>query len=146
MNITFSPTFATALYYLVIGISLFSILVYYTLIAELRSVSKGQGVSALFRREMFEENNTSLGIYVWAKMIAITILLYHSMALSLIWVVLFTLAGYAVQEGTAKVFEKYLKLEWMLEDILDRQNVGLAYLYGATVISLSLLIGRVVLP
>jgi len=130
------------------GISLITFIIFICLITiEFSWTAKKQklSVAELLKKELINDNNLSLSIYVWWKLLAFWIIIAHTMALWYWYITIASILAYIIQIITIFIIWKLLIWENLTNFILEKQNVPVAILYSSIIISLSTIIWSVML-
>lgn len=93
----------------------------------------------LLKKEIIDENNISFSIFLWSRMISISIIISYALVLNFVWVIIFSILWYFIQLISIKIFEKLLNID-LINVLIEKQNIPVSILYWFLVISLSTLI------
>ncbi|MDQ7009614.1 MAG: hypothetical protein Q9M94_04970 [Candidatus Gracilibacteria bacterium] len=107
--------------------------------------SEKRTIKEYLKKELIEEKNTALALYMGATIFSVGVIISHTMALGLSGMVLFSIIGLGIQFGLVKLFEVMFGFKSFLSYISDVQNVQIATLYSFLVISSSYIIGSTML-
>lgn len=131
--------------YLIISIPLFLWIFYLTTIQELKKYlsstnTKDAGILKLIQKELLEDNNIALSIFLWSKLVALSIIISSAMVFNLLWVIIFTFIWYLIQVISVMLFEKTIWIDNLFSHTIEKQSIAISVLYGFLVIALSMLI------
>jgi len=107
--------------------------------------NKIKSIQKLFTREFYQEKNTALPIFIWSRIVSISIIISNAMVFNIFGVVIFSVFWYLLQELVVKIFQKIFWIDDMIKDILDNQNLQISIFYAFVSIGLSILIWAVMI-
>ena len=132
--------------YLVLSLGLFIIMsVIATLNIKRFAKKQDWSLTKYIKRELIDDKNTSLAIYIGSKLFAIWVIISHSMALWIIAMSIYSLIWIIIQFAIMGILSKMIGVKDLVKYISEEQNVQVATLYAFTIISISYVIGSVAL-
>lgn len=134
--------------YLLVALPTFVIIFLFTIKQGFWFIAKEQwfqNVNELIAKELLEDNNKALSIFLWARAISIAFIISYAVAFNLLWIILFSILAYVLQEITVLFLEKSLKITNLELNIIEKQQTTVAILYWGLVIALSSLIGSILI-
>lgn len=134
--------------YLLVALPTFVIIFLFTIKQGFWFIAKDQwfnNVKDLISKELLEDNNKALSIFLWSRAISIAFIVSYATALNLLWIILFSILAYVLQELTVLFLEKSLKITNLELNIIEKQQTTIAIFYWGLVIALSSLIGSILI-
>lgn len=102
-------------------------------------------IKKYLKKELIDDKNTALAIYMGSIIFAVWVIISHTMALWIFGMLSFSFIWLWIQTLIMKLFEKTFWFNNFISYISDVQNTQIATLYAFIVITTSYLIGSAML-
>lgn len=132
--------------YLLVALPTFVIILMLTTFKWFSFIAKEQwfkNVKELISKELLEDNNKALAIFLAARAVSIAFIISYATAFNLLWIVIFSVLAYLLQEVVVFIIERLLNISNLELNIIEKQQTTIAIFYAWLAISLSSLIGSI---
>lgn len=132
--------------YLLVALPTFVIILMLTTLKWFSFIAKEQwfrNVKELISKELLEDNNKALAIFLAARAVSIAFIISYATAFNLLWIVIFSVLAYLLQEVVVFIIERLLNISNLELNIIEKQQTTIAIFYAWLAISLSSLIGSI---